>query len=321
MTLLVAAFAMLALFGISVPAAAAFALMFGAANGLITIARGAVPLALFGAAGYGALIGRIAGPSLLMQAAAPLALAFVIERMSDPAALACAAAFARDRAGVLCRDPAAAHLAVEQPNNESMSSCEEWPASPASFGPLRNFLSPSAALVEHDRLELLDAAPDFHQAADVLLEERQGLDHLADPLAGQVLEIAGLENLHHPVADVVGEALLVLALERGGQRVGALVDVLGGLQHLLRRLLGAAHDGRKLAARRARCRGGSAPPPASAATSSRLRLSAAWISLELGLVGLRLGDLRARLSPSRRGSAPARGSIRPRSALISAMNS
>ena len=93
-TLLVAAFAMLAIFGISVPAAAAFALMFGAANGLITIARGAVPLALFGSDGYGRLIGRIAGPSLLMQAAAPLVLAFVAERMSDPAALAAAAAFA-----------------------------------------------------------------------------------------------------------------------------------------------------------------------------------------------------------------------------------
>jgi MFS family permease len=92
--LLVTAFAMLAVLGISVPTAAAFALMFGAANGLITIARGAVPLALFGASGYGALIGRIAGPSLLMQAAAPLALALVIERTSDPAALACAAAFA-----------------------------------------------------------------------------------------------------------------------------------------------------------------------------------------------------------------------------------
>jgi hypothetical protein len=68
--------------------------MFGAANGLITIARGAVPLALFGATGYGRLIGRIAGPSLLMQSAAPLVLAFVAERMSDPAALASAAAFA-----------------------------------------------------------------------------------------------------------------------------------------------------------------------------------------------------------------------------------
>ena len=93
-TLLVTAFVMLALLGISAPVAAAFALMFGAANGLITIARGAVPLALFGPAGYGALIGRIAGPSLLMQAAAPFTLAFVIERASDPAALACAAAFA-----------------------------------------------------------------------------------------------------------------------------------------------------------------------------------------------------------------------------------
>jgi MFS family permease len=91
--LLVAAFAMLALFGISAPTAAAFALMFGAANGLVTIARGAVPLALFGASGYGRLIGRIAGPSLLMQAAAPLMLALVAERVSDPAALAFAAAF------------------------------------------------------------------------------------------------------------------------------------------------------------------------------------------------------------------------------------
>ena len=92
--LLVSAFAMLAVLGITVPSAAAFALMFGAANGLVTIARGAVPLALFGAAGYGRLIGRIAGPSLLMQAAAPLVLAFIAERISDPAALACAAAFA-----------------------------------------------------------------------------------------------------------------------------------------------------------------------------------------------------------------------------------
>lgn len=92
--MLVAAFAMLAMLGVTVPTAAVFALMFGAANGLVTIARGAVPLALFGAAGYGALIGRMARPSMLMQAVAPLTLAFVAERSSDPAALACAAAFA-----------------------------------------------------------------------------------------------------------------------------------------------------------------------------------------------------------------------------------
>ncbi len=37
------------------PIAAIFMVMFGMANGLITIARGTVPLALFGASGYGAL--------------------------------------------------------------------------------------------------------------------------------------------------------------------------------------------------------------------------------------------------------------------------
>lgn len=93
LSLLLCAFAMLALFGFSVPAAMAFALMFGSANGLVTITRGAVPLALFGASGYGRLIGRLAGPFLLMQAAAPLVMAFVVERWSDPSALALAAAF------------------------------------------------------------------------------------------------------------------------------------------------------------------------------------------------------------------------------------
>jgi hypothetical protein len=68
--------------------------MFGMVNGLITIARGAVPLALFGAAGYGHLMGRIGGPYLVMQAIAPLVLAFVAERTSDPAVLAVVAAFA-----------------------------------------------------------------------------------------------------------------------------------------------------------------------------------------------------------------------------------
>jgi MFS family permease len=94
LAVLLCAFIMLALLGISVPVAAAFALLFGGANGLVTITRGAVPLALFGASGYGRLIGRLAGPFLLVQAAAPLVMAFVVDRASDPAALALAAAFA-----------------------------------------------------------------------------------------------------------------------------------------------------------------------------------------------------------------------------------
>lgn len=92
--LLLLAFALIATLGLSVATATAFAIMFGMANGLITIARGTVPLALFGAAGYGAIVGRIAGPSLLMQAIAPLVLAFVAERISDAGALAVLAALA-----------------------------------------------------------------------------------------------------------------------------------------------------------------------------------------------------------------------------------
>ena len=104
---LLCAFVMLAVLGISTPVAAAFALLFGGANGLVTITRGAVPLALFGASGYGRLMGRLAGPFLLMQAAAPLVMAFVVERTSDPSALALAAGFAAIGAGLLYRDPTA----------------------------------------------------------------------------------------------------------------------------------------------------------------------------------------------------------------------
>jgi MFS family permease len=92
--LLVFAFVLLALATFSVPLALTFALLFGIANGLITITRGAVPLALFGPVGYGRLVGRIAGPSLIMQALAPVAFAFVAERSSDATALAFTAVFA-----------------------------------------------------------------------------------------------------------------------------------------------------------------------------------------------------------------------------------
>jgi hypothetical protein len=92
--LIVCAFLVLATAGISPAAAAGFAVMFGVSNGLVTIARGTVPLALFGPAGYGRLIGRIARPGLAMQSAAPLVLAVVTERVSDAAALGLACAFA-----------------------------------------------------------------------------------------------------------------------------------------------------------------------------------------------------------------------------------
>jgi MFS family permease len=93
-TLVLCAFVLLAFAGISAVPAALFAIMFGVSNGLITIARGTVPLTMFGAAGYGRLVGRLAAPWLAMQAAAPLVLAFVVERVSDAAALGLTACFA-----------------------------------------------------------------------------------------------------------------------------------------------------------------------------------------------------------------------------------
>ncbi len=92
--LTVSAFVLLGLAGITAVSAAVFALMFGLSNGLVSIARGTVPLALFGAASYGRIVGRIAGPFMLVQSGAPLVMAFVAERASDAAALALAAAFA-----------------------------------------------------------------------------------------------------------------------------------------------------------------------------------------------------------------------------------
>jgi MFS family permease len=92
--LLVAGFVLLALLPFSAMVAATFAVLYGMANGLMTIARGTVPLALFGSTGYGLLIGRIAGPYLVVQAAAPVCLSFIAERTSDALGLGVVAAFA-----------------------------------------------------------------------------------------------------------------------------------------------------------------------------------------------------------------------------------
>jgi hypothetical protein len=53
-------------------AAVPFVLLYGASNGIMTISRGALPLALFGPRGYPVLMGRLALPILLAQAAAPM---------------------------------------------------------------------------------------------------------------------------------------------------------------------------------------------------------------------------------------------------------
>jgi MFS family permease len=58
----------------------AFTLLLGASQGVITIVRGAVPLALFGATGYGAVLGVIATPILLVNAFSPAVFALLVEQ-------------------------------------------------------------------------------------------------------------------------------------------------------------------------------------------------------------------------------------------------
>ncbi|OWJ86298.1 MULTISPECIES: MFS transporter [Paracoccaceae] len=64
--------AAVALVGFGAPAAYAFTLLHGAGNGILTIAKGTLPLALFGPSGYGARLGWLNAPARIFQAAAPL---------------------------------------------------------------------------------------------------------------------------------------------------------------------------------------------------------------------------------------------------------
>lgn len=59
--------------------AAPFALLHGAGNGVLTIARGTVPLAVFGPKDYGYRLGLLGAPARIGQAGAPLGFGLLIE--------------------------------------------------------------------------------------------------------------------------------------------------------------------------------------------------------------------------------------------------
>jgi predicted MFS family arabinose efflux permease len=61
--------------------AAAFAVFYGAGNGLLTIARGTVPLAVFGPQGYGERTGLLGAPARAAQALAPLVFGLLLNAM------------------------------------------------------------------------------------------------------------------------------------------------------------------------------------------------------------------------------------------------
>jgi len=79
-------------------AAVAFTVFYGAGNGLLTIARGTVPLAVFGPHGYGERTGLLGAPARAAQALAPLLFGLLLDTMGASVILVstalCLAAFA-----------------------------------------------------------------------------------------------------------------------------------------------------------------------------------------------------------------------------------
>ena len=75
----------LLLMTLGAPLAAAFALLHGVGNGILTIAKGTLPLLMFGPAGYGARQGWLMLPARVAQAIAPLAFGVALDRLGGQA--------------------------------------------------------------------------------------------------------------------------------------------------------------------------------------------------------------------------------------------
>lgn len=76
-------------------------LIYGSGYGIMWIARGTLPLALFGHDRYATLMGRLAFPSLIVQALAPSAVALLIEQSGVDMTMATLTAFAALNVGLI----------------------------------------------------------------------------------------------------------------------------------------------------------------------------------------------------------------------------
>jgi MFS family permease len=91
----------LALLSIDLPIVAVAVVVYGAGFGVTWIARGTLPLALFGPEHYPVLIGRLAMPSIIVPALAPAAGAIMIERIGVSATIAALTALALVNVGLV----------------------------------------------------------------------------------------------------------------------------------------------------------------------------------------------------------------------------
>ncbi len=93
--------------------AAAFVVLYGAGNGVLTIARGTVPLALFGPQGYGERNGLLGAPARAAQAAAPFLFGLLLDRLGIASIGVSAALCLAALAALLCLRASAAPLTAE----------------------------------------------------------------------------------------------------------------------------------------------------------------------------------------------------------------
>jgi MFS family permease len=85
-----------------VAGSAVFTVLYGAGNGLVTIARGTVPLALFGPHGYGERAGLLGAPARAAQAFAPLLFGLLLDTMGVAALAVSAGLCLAALAALLC---------------------------------------------------------------------------------------------------------------------------------------------------------------------------------------------------------------------------
>lgn len=92
----------LLLLALAMPLAALALLLYGGGNGLQTIARGALPLSLFGPERYAIIMGWLVTPGLIAQALAPAGAALLLESAGQKAFLTVIVAAAIINIGLVC---------------------------------------------------------------------------------------------------------------------------------------------------------------------------------------------------------------------------